>query len=99
MLVSTLMGAWFLATAFSQYLAAIISQFTTVGGHGGGGGSLPAPIDTVNVYGEVFKSIAITAMICGGVCILLSPLLKYMMHENLVLDDDGNVIEDSKAKA
>ena len=29
-LVSTLMGAWFLATAFSQYLAAIISQFTGV---------------------------------------------------------------------
>ena len=99
MLVSTLMGAWFLATAFSQYLAAIISQFTSVGGHGGGGGSLPAPIDTVNVYGEVFKSIAITAMICGGICILLSPVLKYMMHENLVLDDDGNVIEDTKASA
>jgi len=53
----------------------------------------------VNVYGEVFKSIAITAMICGGICILLSPVLKYMMHENLVLDDDGNVIEDTKASA
>ena len=96
MLVSTLMGAWFLATAFSQYLAAIISQFTSVGGHGGGGGNLPAPIDTVNVYGDVFKSIAITAIICGGVCILLSPVLKYMMHENVVVDDDGNIIEDKK---
>ncbi len=33
-LVSTVMGGWFLATAFSQYLAAIISQFTGVS-HGG----------------------------------------------------------------
>lgn len=95
-LVSTLMGAWFLATAFSQYLAAIISQFTSVGGHGGGGGAdLPAPIDTVNVYGDVFQSICYTAIGCGVVCILLSPILKYMMHENVVLDDQGNIIESS----
>ncbi|MEM6470389.1 MAG: oligopeptide:H+ symporter [Planctomycetota bacterium] len=86
-LVSTLMGSWFLATAFSQYLAAIISQFTSVGGHGGGGADLPAPINTVNVYGDVFGSIAITAMGCGGVCILMAPLLKYWMHENLMNDD------------
>ncbi len=32
-LVSTVMGTWFLATAFSQFLAAIIAQFTGVG-HG-----------------------------------------------------------------
>ena len=29
-LVSTVMGGWFLATAFSQFLAAIIAQFTDV---------------------------------------------------------------------
>ncbi|MEM9412709.1 MAG: hypothetical protein AAGA30_16470, partial [Planctomycetota bacterium] len=86
-LVSTLMGAWFLATAFSQYLAAIISQFTSVGGHGGGGGvDLPAPINTVSVYGDVFGSIAVTAIGCGLVCILMSPILKYWMHEGVVLD-------------
>lgn len=88
-LVSTLMGAWFLATAFSQYLAAIISQFTSVGGHGGGGGDLPAPKDTVNIYGDVFGSIAVTAMICGAVCILMSPILKYWMHEGVVVDEDN----------
>ncbi|MEL6106085.1 MAG: peptide MFS transporter [Planctomycetota bacterium] len=88
-LVSTLMGSWFLATAFSQYLAAIISQFTSVGGHGGGGADLPAPINTVNVYGDVFGSIAITAMGCGGVCILLSPLLRYWMHESEMGGEEG----------
>lgn len=93
-LVSTLMGAWFLATAFSQYLAAIISNLTSVGGHGGGGGAnLPAPINTVNVYGDVFGQIALTAIACGVVCIILSPLLKYLMHEGVTVDDVGNVIE------
>lgn len=35
-LVSTIMGAWFLATAFSNYIAALIAKLTGVGGHGGG---------------------------------------------------------------
>jgi POT family proton-dependent oligopeptide transporter len=96
-LVSTLMGAWFLATAFSQYLAAIISNLTSVGGHGGGAGAdLPAPINTVNVYGDVFGTIALTAMACGGVCILMSPLLKYWMHEDKIIDEDGNLIGSTK---
>ena len=95
-LVSTLMGAWFLATAFSQYLAAIISQFTSVEGHGGGSaGNLPAPINTVHIYGDVFQSICYTAIVSGAVCILLSPILKYMMHENAKLDEDGNVISET----
>jgi len=75
-LVSTLMGAWFLATAFSQYLAGVISQFTSVDSVEG----FPPPTETVNVYGGVFGQIAVVAMICGGVCILLSPLLTYWMH-------------------
>ena len=36
-LVSTAMGAWFLATAFSSLLASIIATFTGVGQGGGGG--------------------------------------------------------------
>ena len=91
-LVSTLMGAWFLATAFSQYLAAIISNLTSVDS-GGGGADLPAPINTVNVYGDVFGNIALTAIGCGVVCIIMSPILKYWMHEGVAVDDDGNVIE------
>ncbi len=77
-LVSTLMGSWFLATAFSQYLAAIISQFTGVGE--GAGGDLPAPKDTVHIYGDVFGQVAIVAVICGLVCFAISPILKRWMH-------------------
>jgi len=82
-LVSTVMGAWFLATAFSQYLAAIISQFTGVGGEGGNGaaGGIPVPAETVHIYGGVFGNIAIAAVIAAVICYALSPLLKKWMHE------------------
>jgi POT family proton-dependent oligopeptide transporter len=79
-LVSTVMGTWFLATAFSQFLAAIIAQFTGVSSEESGAQVIPAPIDTVNVYGDVFGKIAIAAIISGMVCLLLSPLLTKWMH-------------------
>jgi POT family proton-dependent oligopeptide transporter len=79
-LVSTVMGAWFLATAFSQYLAAIISQFTGVEHGGGEENVIPIPLETVHVYGDVFKQIAIAATACGIVCLLISPLLMKWMH-------------------
>jgi POT family proton-dependent oligopeptide transporter len=89
------MGTWFLATAFSQFLAAIIAQFTGVS-HGGGGSTIPIPIDTVNVYGGVFKLIAISAAASGLLCLILSPILKYWMHEDI--EGDGEEPKDGKAK-
>lgn len=82
-LVSTMMGAWFLATAFSQYLAAIISQFTGVSHGSGEEAGIPIPLDTVHVYGNVFGKIAVAAAICGFACLILSPLLKAWMHEDI----------------
>jgi POT family proton-dependent oligopeptide transporter len=82
-LVSTVMGGWFLATAFSQLLAAIIAQFTGISGGGDGGViALPVPRETVAVYGGVFLVIAISAVASGAICLVLSPLLKYWMHPN-----------------
>jgi POT family proton-dependent oligopeptide transporter len=77
-LVSTVMGAWFLATAFSQFLAAIIAQFAAV--NEGGENFVPIPIETVNIYGGVYMMIAVMAIGSGLFCLLLSPLLKYWMH-------------------
>jgi POT family proton-dependent oligopeptide transporter len=77
-LVSTVMGMWFLATAFSQYLAAIISQLTGVG-HGAEQ-EMPVPRETVHVYGDVFGDIALAALVSAGVCFALVPLLKRWMH-------------------
>ncbi len=82
-LVSTVMGTWFLATAFAQYLAAIISQFTGVGRENGGAGAIPIPAETVQVYGGVFGNIAIAGMISAGVCFLLVPVLGRWMHRDV----------------
>jgi POT family proton-dependent oligopeptide transporter len=79
-LVSTVMGTWFLATAFSQFLAAIIAQFTGVGHGTEEVDRIPVPKDTVNVYGDVFGKIAIAAMISALICLVLSPLLTRWMH-------------------
>ena len=80
-LVSTVMGTWFLATAFSQFLAAIIAQFTGVtrGGNGEGTG-IPIPKETVHVYGGVFGKIAISAVVSALICFALAPLLTRWMH-------------------
>lgn len=80
-LVSTVMGAWFLATAFSQYLAMIISQFTGVSHGEGDERVIPPPIETVDIYGGVFQNIAIAAIVAGFTCLVLAPLLKKWMHE------------------
>jgi POT family proton-dependent oligopeptide transporter len=80
-LVSTVMGGWFLATAFSQFLAAIIAQFTGVSGGGDGGlAALPVPLETVTIYGRVFFAIAASAVASGLLCLAISPVLKYWMH-------------------
>jgi len=92
-LVSTLMGAWFLATAFSQYLAAIISQFTGVKSEGGNG-DLPIPSETVHVYGDVFGTVALTAIASGVVCLAVSPILGKWMHPE---DTDGESEPESEA--
>jgi proton-dependent oligopeptide transporter, POT family len=78
-LVSTMMGTWFLATAFSQYLAAIISQFTGVSE---GGAALPLPRETVAVYGGVFGKIAVVAALSALACFALAPTLRRWEHEH-----------------
>ena len=79
-LVSTVMGAWFLATAFSGYLSGLIARLTGVHGEGEGPQVVPPPIDTVNIYGDVFGQIAIIAIVSSVICFALSPLLRKWMH-------------------
>jgi proton-dependent oligopeptide transporter, POT family len=79
-IVSTVMGSWFLALAFSNYLAAMIAKLTGVAQEGDGPQVIPAPIDTVHIYGDLLGKIAIAAIIASLVCFLLSPLLTRWMH-------------------
>jgi POT family proton-dependent oligopeptide transporter len=82
-LVSTLMGNWFLATAFSQFLAAIIAQFTGVKHGAEQSAGIPVPRETVNIYGDVFGKIAIAALVSALICFALSPLLIKWMHREV----------------
>jgi POT family proton-dependent oligopeptide transporter len=76
------MGAWFLATAFSNYLAGIIASFSGVPTSEGGEQIIPPPVETINLYGNIFIKIAITAVVSALICFALSPLLKRWMHED-----------------
>lgn len=81
-IVSSVMGAWFLAIALSNYLAGIIAQLT--GGPQGEEGSLAfisAPQDSLPVFAEVYGQIAIAAFVAAMVLLALSPLLVRWAHE------------------
>jgi len=86
-LVSTAMGAWFLATAFSSFLAAVIAQFTQVGHGGEGVAIIPLPIETVDIYGSVFGKIAIAGLVCSLAAFALVPKLKRWSHVGVVADE------------
>jgi POT family proton-dependent oligopeptide transporter len=79
-IVSTVMGAWFLATAFSNLLAGRIAQLTGVSGGEETSQVVPPPTETVHLYGDVFGQIAIIAIVSAVICFALSPLLSRWMH-------------------
>jgi POT family proton-dependent oligopeptide transporter len=79
-LVSTVMGAWFLATAYSGLFAAIIAALTGVAHGDGGELVIPPPIETVHVYGTVFGQIGIAATVSAALLLVLSPVLVKWMH-------------------
>ena len=82
-LVSTVMGAWFLATAFSSLLASIIATFTGVGHGDGASSGIPVPSETLHVYGDVFGVIAILIGIATLIIFVLSPILSKWMHQDV----------------
>ena len=86
-IVSTVMGAWFLATAFSQVLGSVIASLTGVVTEEGAAQVIPPPQETVGVYGYVFGTIGIVAAGAAVVLFALAPLLKKWMHEDVVLTD------------
>ncbi len=87
-IVSAIMGAWFLATAFSHLLAAQIAKLTGVKSESGTPGAIPPPVDTLNQYSEVFYYIGIAAAIGGIICILISPLLVRWTHSGVTGVDE-----------
>lgn len=70
-----MMGMWFLASAYGQYVAGLL------------GAGMASPDEKATVaqklidYTEGYKQLAIYALICGAILIVLSPLFKKLMHE------------------
>lgn len=70
-----MMGMWFLASAYGQYVAGIIGAglATTKAG--------ATNYDALITYTEGYKQLALYAVIAGVVLILLSPFVKKLMQE------------------
>ena len=82
-IVSTVMGAWFIATALANFVGGQIAALTNVS-HGESD-SIPVPADTVSVYGSVYGWIGLVTLVTAVICFALTPLLKRWMH--LGVDD------------
>ena len=82
-IVALMMGTWFLATAYAQYLAALIAKLTSIDHSASQGteGTLPNPTETIMVYGDVWAQIAIVTMGVGAFFIIITPLIRKLMKE------------------
>lgn len=75
--VGLMMGVWFLSSAMAQYVGGIVAQFASVETVGG---SVTNPALALSTYVGIFETIGIASIVCGGILLLLSPLLKRWMH-------------------
>lgn len=74
-LAGMMMGLWFLASAYGQYLAGIL----------GAGMSDPSPdaslVDKLMAYTDGYQQLAIYSLVAGVLIILISPVIRKLMHE------------------
>ena len=70
-----MMGMWFLASAYGQYAAGLL-------GAGMSTANENAPLtEKLIAYTDGYKQLAIYALIAGVVLIVISPLVRKLMHE------------------
>jgi POT family proton-dependent oligopeptide transporter len=74
-LQGVMMGMWFLASAYGQYVAGILGAGLSEGGEND---SLPQKLAT---FTDGYYQLAIYALIAGVVLILISPLVRKLMQE------------------
>lgn len=70
-----MMGLWFLASAYGQYLAGIL----------GAGMSDPSPTasltDKLMAYTDGYQQLAIYSLVAGVIVIVLSPFIRKLMQD------------------
>ncbi len=74
-LQAVMMGMWFLASAYGQYLAGILGANIASASENANN------LDKLIIYTNGYKQLAIYALIAGVVLILISPLVKKLMQE------------------
>ncbi|UOE40004.1 peptide MFS transporter [Chryseobacterium suipulveris] len=70
-----MMGLWFLASAYGQYVAGIIGAGMATAKEGS------SNVDALIAYTEGYKQLGIYALIAGLLLIVISPLIKKLMQE------------------
>ena len=76
-IVGMMMGVWFLSISFAQYIAGAVAQVASVETVGGQITNARVSLET---YLGVFQTIGLVAVAAGIVLLLVSPLLKRLMH-------------------
>lgn len=69
-----MMGMWFLASAYGQYVAGIIGANMATAKEGS------TNLDALLAYTDGYKQLGLYALVCGLILILISPLVKQLMH-------------------
>lgn len=75
--VGVMMGAWFLATAYSEFVAAQLAKLAAVETVDGAVTDIAGALAR---YTELFISLLVMGLAMGALLLLLSPLLKKLMH-------------------
>lgn len=75
--VGVMMGSWFLATAYSEFVAAQLAKLAALETTGG---NLADTANALSSYGDLFTTLLWLGLGTGAVMLLLSPVLRRMMH-------------------
>lgn len=75
--VGVMMGSWFLATAYSEFVAVQLAKLAAIETDSGSVTDTAAALTT---YSELFTNLLYLGLGVGALMLLLSPLLRRMMH-------------------
>ncbi len=89
--VGFMMGTWFLATAFSEYIASVLANFASLDTENGNAANIEV---AKGAYASLFESLFYIGLVVGVLLLLISPLIKRLMHG---VDDDKGTIEETVA--
>lgn len=76
-IVGFMMGVWFLATASSEFIAAVLANLAKIDTEGGQVTDVTLALTS---YTDLFSKLFWVGLIFGGILLVLSPLLKKLMH-------------------